>query len=186
MRCAPLCPSAVDARGADRQPAITERADEAARIIQRRGFRLRRDNPRTMPQEPAMPDLTLLFKWLTVVGDRDVEARMSLYAPDAVWDMSEGGVGVVEGREEIRAFFEEWLAAYVEYEQEVEEIQDLGNGVAFGVFLQRGRPAGSRGWVEFRDARVLLWADGLIERVNLFLDIDEARAAAERLAEERG
>ena len=35
-----------------------------------------------------MPDLTLLLKWLTVVGDRDVEARMSLYAPDAVWDMS--------------------------------------------------------------------------------------------------
>ena len=71
MRCAPLCPSAVDARGADRQPAITERADEAARIIQRRGFGLRRDNPRTMPEEPAMPDLTPLVKWLTVVGETE-------------------------------------------------------------------------------------------------------------------
>ena len=132
-----------------------------------------------------MPDLTLLLKWLTVVGDRDVEARMSLYAPDAVWDMSEGGAEVIEGREEIRAFLEEWLGAYEEYEQEVEEIQDLGNGVAFAVLLQRGRPAGSSGWVEFRDARVLLCADGLVERVNAFLDIDRARAAAERLAQER-
>ena len=132
-----------------------------------------------------MPDLTLQVQWMTVVGeDRDV--RMHLFGPDAVWDMSQGGAEVIEGREEIRAFIEEWLGAYEDYKQEVEEIHDLGNGVAFGVFLQRGRPAGSRGWVEFRDARVLLWADGLIERVNLFLDIDEARAAAERLAEERG
>ena len=41
-------------------------------------------------------------------------------------------------------------------------------------------------WVEFRDARVMIWADGLIERTTAFLDIDEARAAAERLARERG
>jgi hypothetical protein len=32
----------------------------------------------------------------------------------------------------------------------------------------------------------MFWADGLIERVTTFLDIDEARAAAERLAQERG
>ena len=138
-----------------------------------------------MSRESAM--LAVLMPWLTTIGKpRDIEARMSLFAPDAVWDMSEGGAEVIEGREEIRAFLEEWLGAYEEYEQEVEEIQDLGNGVTFAVLLQRARPAGSSGWVEFRDARVLLWADGLVERVNLFLDIDEARAAAERLAQERG
>jgi ketosteroid isomerase-like protein len=134
-----------------------------------------------------MPDLAVLMAWLTVVGKpSDIDARMRLYAPDAVWDMSRGGAEVIQGREEIRAFFEEWFGAYEEYEQEVEELQDLGNGVAFAVFLQRGRPAGSRGWVEFRDARVLLWADGLLQRVNAFLDIGEARADAERLAQERG
>ena len=143
-----------------------------------------------MTEKPAMPDLPVLVQWLSAVGktrdiEADIEARMSLYAPDSVWDMSEGGLGVIEGREKMRAFFEEWLGTYEEYEQEVEEIQDLGNGVTFAVLLQRARPAGSSGWVEFRDARVLLWADGLVERVNLFLDIDEARAAAERLAEER-
>jgi hypothetical protein len=46
--------------------------------------------------------------------------------------------------------------------------------------------SGSGGSVEFRDARVFPCADGPIERVNTFLDVDEARAAAERLAEERG
>jgi hypothetical protein len=57
--------------------------------------------------------------------------------------------------------------------------------VAFALFVQRGRPVGSTGSVEFRDARVMIWADGLIERVTAFLDIDEARADADRLAEER-
>jgi hypothetical protein len=33
---------------------------------------------------------------------------------------------------------------------------------------------------------VLIWSDGLILRVTTFTDIDEARAAAERLAQERG
>jgi ketosteroid isomerase-like protein len=136
-----------------------------------------------MPEEPTRSDLTVLVQRANAAGDFD--AAMDLYAPDAVWDMSEGGMGVIEGREEIRAFFEEWLGAYEEHEQEIEEIQDLGNGVAFAVFLQRGRPAGSTGWVEFRDARVLLWVDGLVERVNLFLDIDRARAAAEWLAQKR-
>ena len=141
-----------------------------------------------MPEEPTTPDLTVLNQWFTVVRTPDVELepRMSLFAPDAVWDMSQGGAEVIEGRDAIRGFLEQWLGAYEEYEQEVQEIQDLGNGVAFAVLLQRGRPLGSSGWVEFRDARVLVCADGLIERVNLFVDIDEARVAAERLAEERG
>jgi ketosteroid isomerase-like protein len=139
-----------------------------------------------MSEEPSTPDVTLLVQWATDAGNTDFEAGMSFYAPHAVWDMSRAGLAVIEGREALRAFFEEWLGAYEEYEQEAEEIQDLGNGVAFAVFLQRARPAGSSGWVEFRDARVLLWSDGLIERVDAFLDLDEARAAAERLAQERG
>jgi ketosteroid isomerase-like protein len=139
-----------------------------------------------MPEESTTPDLTLLVQRATDIGGTDIEAQMRFFAPDAVWDMSRGGLGVIEGREAIRTFFEEWLGTFEDHEQEAEEIQDLGNGVAFAVFLQRGRPAGSSGWVEFRDARVMLWADGLMERVSTFLDIEEARAAAELLAKERG
>jgi hypothetical protein len=41
-------------------------------------------------------------------------------------------------------------------------------------------------FVERRVAAVAVWADGLIERLTTYTDIDEARAAAERLAEEPG
>jgi ketosteroid isomerase-like protein len=139
-----------------------------------------------MPEDPTTPDLRLLVRRVSVLKRSEVEELMSFFAPDSVWDISRGGLGVIEGREAIRAFFEEWWAAYDDHESEAEEIQDLGNGVAFAVFVQRGRPVDSTGWVEFRDARVMIWADGLIERTTAFLDIDEARAAAERLAQERG
>jgi ketosteroid isomerase-like protein len=144
------------------------------------------DTRRTMPDEPTTPDLRLLVRRVTGLKTSEVESLMSFFAPDSVWDMSRGGLGVIEGREAIRAFFEEWWAAYEDHESEVEEVQDLGNGVAFAVFVQRGRPIDSTGWVEFRDARVMIWADGLIERVTAFLDIDEGRAAAAQLANERG
>ena len=64
----------------------------------------------------------------------------------------------------------------------------LGNGVAFAVAVQSARLAGSTGLVQGRYAAVSIWSDGLIERVTTYYytDIDEARAAAERLAEERG
>ena len=58
--------------------------------------------------------------------------------------------------------------------------------MTFGLFFLRGRPAGSSGFVEFRYASVSTWTDGIIERVTTYTDIDEARAAAKRLAEERG
>ena len=139
-----------------------------------------------MPDEPTTLDLRLLVRRVAGLKPSEIEDLMSFFAPDSVWDMSRGGLGVIEGRETIRAFFEEWWAAYEDHESEAEEIQDLGNGVAFAMFVQRGRPVDSTGWVEFRDARVMIWADGLMERVTTFLDIDEARAAAERLAHERG
>jgi ketosteroid isomerase-like protein len=139
-----------------------------------------------MPENSTTPDLRLLVQCVAGLKRSEVEDLMSFFAPDSVWDMSRGGLGVIEGRGAIRAFFEEWWAAYEDHESKAEEIQDLGNGVAFAVFVQRGRPVDSTGWVEFRDARVMIWAGGLIERTTTFLDIDQARAAAEQLAQERG
>jgi hypothetical protein len=67
-----------------------------------------------------------------------------------------------------------------------DELRDLGNGVTLTVHLSRGRPRGSSGFLESRFAVVNTWANGLIDRVTYYIDIDEARAAAEWLAEERG
>jgi hypothetical protein len=67
-----------------------------------------------------------------------------------------------------------------------EEFHDLGNGVTLSVHVARGRPIGSSGFVELRFTTVATWANGLIERFLNYTDPAEARAAAERLADERG
>jgi ketosteroid isomerase-like protein len=77
------------------------------------------------------------------------------------------------------------MGAYDDYKIEAEEIHDLGRGVTFSVVLQQGRPAGSGGTVKLRYGTFADWVDGKAVRVWNYPDIDEARAAAERLAESR-
>jgi len=49
-----------------------------------------------------------------------------------------------------------------------------------------GQPFGSSGHVQLCYAAITEWASSVIARVTNYTDIDEARAAAERLAQERG
>ena len=93
--------------------------------------------------------------------------------------------GLIEGRAAIRGFLDEWFRAYEELDYELEEVSHLGGGVVFAVVIQDGRLVGSA--VEFdnaRDGSTSGWrARSLALRPS---EVDEARAAAERLAEERG
>jgi hypothetical protein len=140
-----------------------------------------------MTEEPTTPDLVELARRATeAVNAGDFELMTSFCQPEAVFDASHRFGEVFEGRDAIRRRLEDWWAAYDEWEVIPEEISDLGNGVVFDVSLQRARPVGSVGFVESRTARVTVWMNGLIERAAIYTDIDEARAAAERLAEERG
>jgi ketosteroid isomerase-like protein len=143
-----------------------------------------------MSDESTTPDLVELTRRVQEAGERgDWDAAMSFFAPGAVWDLSLIGLGMLQGRAAIRGFFEDWVGAYERLAFEADEVLDLGNGVGLRVATQRGRPAGSTagssGEVRQRLANVGLWVDGLIERVTSYQDIDEARAVAERLAEER-
>jgi ketosteroid isomerase-like protein len=139
------------------------------------------------PQESTTADLVELQKRLTDAADRrDLDALMGFYAPDGVYDISPIGMGVFEGQAAARGFIEDWWASYEEHEFEAEETLDLGNGVGFRLLIQKGRPVGSSGEVELRYAAVGVWQDGKVVRMTNYNDIDEARAAAERLAEERG
>jgi ketosteroid isomerase-like protein len=114
----------------------------------------------------------------------DFEAAVAGYAPNCVW---RGTMGVTEGRGAIRTLFEDWFGPYEDFRVEIEALHDLGNGVTFGVLLHRGRPKGTSGeLLRVRHAAVGLWQDALIERYTLYDNIDGARAAAERLAKERG
>ena len=144
------------------------------------------DTERAMCEESTTPDLSDVWRRAIEAGNsRNVDSLMSFYAPDAVWEAMTG-LGTHEGTAEIRRFFEDWLDAYEEFDVELEEALDLGNGVAFGVVVQRGRPVGSTGSVQLRYATTSIWVDGMIARQTNDIDIDEARAAAERLAQERG
>ncbi len=145
-----------------------------------------RDTP-WMPEESTTPDLLELGRRVTdAISSGDFDLALSFYAPGAVWDMSPMGLGIYEDRAAIRAFFGDWRGSYEEYEITVEDERSLGDGVGFAVLFQNGRMAGSAGYVELCSAVVSEWTNGLITRTTTYGDIDEARAAAERLAESRG
>jgi ketosteroid isomerase-like protein len=136
-----------------------------------------------MSEESTTPDLVERVRGMVGALDRcDLETVVGLRAPDAVLAAA---VGRFEGVAAIRGFLEDWLGNYEEFAVMLEEVRDLGNGVTFSVILQHGRLVGSSGQVQLRHAMVDVWVDGFIARTVTDPDIDEARAAAERLAEER-
>jgi ketosteroid isomerase-like protein len=140
-----------------------------------------------MAEQSSAADLAVhTQRWAEAFGARDFDSVMSRYARDAVFVASETGLGPFEGRAAIRDFFEDFVGAYEDFELEAQEVRDLGGGVAFSVIVQRGRVRGSTAWVQLRLATVATWVDGLIERHTGYGDIDQGRAAAQRLAAERG
>ncbi len=136
-----------------------------------------------MSQESTTPDLVeLVRKQLEALDRRDLDGVMNNVAEDGVL---EGRVEEVEGRAAIRRFLvEDWFRAYEELNYELEEVSDLGGGVVFAVVIQAGRPVGGDGRVRQREGWVYLWVGDSIARLTTS-EVDQARAAAERLAQER-
>jgi ketosteroid isomerase-like protein len=140
-----------------------------------------------MPEDSTTPDLVELTRRSFEAANRhDVDAIMGFHAPEAVWDLSDMGIGSFERASAIRGFIEDWFGTWGDHQIAAEEIVDLGHGTVFARVREVGRLAGSDGHVEQRRGWVLLWFHGKVERLEAYLDIDEARAAAERLAESRG
>lgn len=145
-----------------------------------------RDTHRVMAEESTTPDLVeLVRRQLEAVNRRDLDAVMSLCPPDGVYD-TRGAFGVYEGTVAIRGFLEEWWGTFAELRFELEELLDLGNGVTFSVVREDARPVGSTGYVRRREAYVIEWVEGMVARLTVYDDIEEGRAAAERLAKEGG
>jgi hypothetical protein len=119
-----------------------------------------------MPEESTTPELVELTGRALEAGDRlDFDAMLSFWGPDPIWDMS--------------GTYEDWKTDPV-------EILDLGGGVVFVLLLQDARLVGSRRHVSLRYASVVVWENGMVLRTTNYSDIDEARAADERLAEDLG
>jgi ketosteroid isomerase-like protein len=138
-----------------------------------------------MSEESTTSDLVERWQQAAEAADRrDFDAVMSIFAPDAVWEVQPLGISF-EGVTAIRSFLEDWLGNYVEYESGQEKGQDLGNGVVFVVADLNGRPIGSPSGVHERWAFTVVWKAGMVVRIIGRNNIDEARAAAERLAESK-
>jgi len=139
-----------------------------------------------MSEESTTPGLEELVRTsLEALNRHDLDAALRFYAPDCVVEQE---TGTLEGVSAFRAFLEDWLGLYEEVQWELEEVLDLGNGVGFAVIRMHGRPVGSSGHVQMRFASVSAQTEGLVTWARQYTedDIEKARAAADRLAEERG
>ena len=139
-----------------------------------------------MSEEWTTPDLVELTR-------RQFEAvnhgGFGVYSsPDLVLDTAGYGMGTFTGREAAIGFLKDWVSSFEDLTIESDEILDLGHGVVLTLYHQEARPIGASHYVRVRSASVGLWVDGVIVRNTIYpeADIDEARAAAERLAEGRG
>jgi ketosteroid isomerase-like protein len=94
-----------------------------------------------MSEESTTPDLVeLTRRAYELSSDGDFDTLLALFDSDAVWDMSHVGLGVYQGREAIRRFFEDWRAPYEELRTEVTNYTDVDEARAAA-----GRLAESRG-----------------------------------------
>jgi ketosteroid isomerase-like protein len=139
-----------------------------------------------MAEESTTPALVELAQQAFEAASRnDVDALLGLFAADAVLNAADLGIGTFEGVAAIRSFLEDWWGTWERHLIEAEEIFDLGGGVVYARVREDGRLVGSDRHVEQRLGMVFLWEEGSIVQMTPYKDIDEARAAAERLAEER-
>src|SRR5436309_1912692 len=139
-----------------------------------------------MSEESTTPDpVELSRRFFEAASRLDFDAMVSFYAPDAVWEGRASGM-TFEGRAAIRGFWEDVTAAYEEFEFQPEETLDLGNGVIFGVALQKGRPGARIGYEHRRTGIGHAYVYGLSERMAPRVVTYVARAAAVPVAGDRG
>jgi ketosteroid isomerase-like protein len=102
----------------------------------------------------------------------DLDGVVSVFAADAVLDMSAAGLETFQGNEAIRGFVETWRRSYEDYRYEQEEMLDLGHGVLLSVVREQGRLVGGNGRIEERVAHLTIWANGKMEWYKHYPDPD--------------
>ena len=141
-----------------------------------------------MADESTTPGLVGLTRTFYETMDRewDFDALADFFAPEAVWDLSDSHLGTYEGVAAIRDFLVGYWATWEDHHHKVEEILDCGHGVLSVAIWEDGCPKGSDARVQTRHLQVFEWVQGKIVRITGYAEFDAARAAATRLAEERG
>jgi ketosteroid isomerase-like protein len=108
----------------------------------------------------------------------DAEGALSCFHPEVVLDASvrmDGGIG--HGREELVRIIGQWVDAFHDWREEIEEIRDLGSQVLV-VATQRGRGKESGIEIETRYALLYEVRGEQITRMTMFRTPAEALAAA--------
>jgi ketosteroid isomerase-like protein len=149
------------------------------------GERLAKQRAGTMSEESTTPNpvekVRMIFE---AVSRQDWDRVLAFYVPDAVFDAPALGE-TFEGGAAIRDLFVEWTDAYHDWNQTLEDVRDLGNGVVVALVTQAGRLRGGPGVLGQQEVLVYEFALGMITRITSYTDLDEAGPAAERLAKER-
>jgi ketosteroid isomerase-like protein len=140
-----------------------------------------------MPEESTTPDLVELTRVFFETMDRDWDfgSLAGFFASNAVWDLSDSHIGIYEGVAAIGDFLVGYWATWEDHHHEIEAIHDFGHGVLSVAVREDGCLKGSEARVQARHLQVFEWEQRKIVRITGYPDIDEARAAAECLAEER-
>jgi ketosteroid isomerase-like protein len=116
---------------------------------------------------------------------RAYDALQDQFASDCVLDLSRQGLGTYDGATAVRAFCEDWIEVYEEFVLTAAELVALDHGVVLTVNRHSGRLLNSNAQVILDNAWVFVCRDAAIVLWTAYNDVAEARAAAERLAEER-
>jgi uncharacterized protein len=110
----------------------------------------------------------------------DLDAVFETYHPTIEWDTThfEGWpeTGVYRGFDEVRRFFDGWLATWDGYEVRVEEIRAVGDRVLV-LYRQRGVGRESRVPMEFEGAQVISLRDGKLAVIDNYSDPSQALRA---------
>jgi ketosteroid isomerase-like protein len=116
------------------------------------------------------------YEQFTATGQLVVE----IASPDFVWDMSNfhgwPERQAYEGVAGTEAFLRDWIAAWDDWELELDALEDAGDKVV-GLVRQRGRSRSAGMLVEMSFAQVWTLRDGKQTRMEMFSDRDEALRA---------
>jgi ketosteroid isomerase-like protein len=110
----------------------------------------------------------------------DIEGALETWAPDAVWDWSNSrgfDAGVFRGRDEIRAFWRERLAAFEKIRFEIVDLLEVEDGLVIveNIGYVRGRDGIE---AEARSAWLIGCRDGELIWLTLYQTRQEALEAA--------
>jgi ketosteroid isomerase-like protein len=121
-----------------------------------------------------------LLRQRVVNAPEDPEPFYDMLAPDVEWDITDSDspmAGVYHGREEVRAFYRRWMAAFSDWGSEIEQVFEKGDVVVFFA-REHGHGRTSGVWTEMKRANVWTFRGDQVVRFKSFRDRDAALRAA--------